>query len=195
MIDNWTLPVYTPFFRLGETVALDKAYTFIDTEMTGAMGMTLEDAEILSRAIVNAGHGDHLEIGSLFGGTAILATKAKKLYGLRGIVYCIDDLEMVGENLILSNAEKFGVELVLHAGKSSPFPYPDRRFRTTLIDAGHDYGNVIADWHNARDHTDKYVIFHDYDPAHRGVVEAAKEAMQEWTPVYLAEHTLVLEKP
>lgn len=195
--NTWVMPQYPPFFPVDDTSkwALGK-HAEINEKINGKSAMTPQDAAILAQAVRNAGDGDHLEIGSLFGGSAILAALTKKLYGLSGGIVCIDDLEMTGDNVILKNAALFGVDdiITVYLVKSNPFPF-QRRFVSTLIDASHDYGWCLADWKNAKQYTDKYIIFHDYDPSHMGVVDATKEAMQEWRPVFLAEHTLVLGRP
>ncbi len=192
----WVVPRYPPFFPVTDVMEWGKSlHKEIDDGITGKFAMTPADAGILAQAVVNASHGSYLEIGSLFGGSAILAALTKRKYGMAGRVFCIDDGEMTGRSYIEDNANLFDVVLGIHRGKSHPFPCEGQKFQIILIDAGHDYGWCIADWNNAKRHAEKYVIFHDYDPKHEGVVKAAQEAMQEWRAVYVAEHTAVLERP
>lgn len=197
--ETWEMPQYPSFFPLQEnTQWITDTFQRVQAKMQGKLAMTMEDAAILVQAIVNAGHGDHLEIGSLWGGSAILAALTKQRHELRGKIVCVDDLALAGENLILENAERLDVldVIELHIGNSHELLFDNnRRFCSALIDAGHEYPDAIQDWYKARNCVDKYAIFHDYDPAHLGVVAAAKEAMREWRPVFLAEHTLILEKP
>lgn len=196
---TWEMPEYPTFFPADDILCSGMEWQYeINQKITGTLAMQALDAGFFAQAIANAGHGDHLEIGSLFGGSAILAAFVKQSRGLSGKVVCLDDLEMTGQNYIDTNARLLGVSdwLEVYIGKSHPFPFDNnRRFRTTLIDASHDEGWCRQDWYNARNHTDKYIIFHDYDPQHPGVVIVAREAMQEWRAVFLAEHTLVLERP
>ena len=197
--NEWNMPSYPPFFPLDETSEWALGlHAEINAKIFGQIAMAPEDAALLAQAVANAGDGNHLEIGSLFGGSAILAALTKKKYGLSGEIHCIDDGDMTLEDYIQNNAYVFRVEdmLTVYKGHSNPFPLPQSmRFASTLIDAGHEYPDCYSDWRNAKEITDKYIIFHDYDPSHMGVVEVAKEALREWRPVFLAEHTLILEKP
>src|SRR4030067_897051 len=85
-----------------------------------------------------AGPGNHLDIGSLFGASAITAALVKKELKHSGKVYCLDPYEprdpsmkpphtpdalfnATGEAL-MNNAEKLGVELELIQKKSPPWP-------------------------------------------------------------------------
>lgn len=199
MIDPkiWTMPEYPAFFGLGAAYQQGvEEHPILNALMQGSMGMTPEDAGILAQMIFLGGNGNHLEIGSLFGGTAILAALIKERFDQSGTVYCVDDLEMTGKDYITSNAETFAMKnhILLVVGKSNPLPISGI-FRTALIDASHDYGNALQDWLNVRNVTEKYVLFHDYDPSHNGVAQAAQVAMRDWRPVHISNHSIVLEKP
>ena len=193
--DTWTMPVYESYFPLQDIDEFVNA-TYQRVSKDVKMGMDLYDTYTLVQTIINSGNGNHLEIGSLFGGSAIIATLTKIYYGLDGNIYCIDDTKATGGDYITNNLRLWGVSdrVFLYIGKSNPFPMKER-FSSALIDAGHDYQSCITDWNNVKQVTDKYVIIHDYDPAHPGVVKASREAMREWMPVHLSEHSLVLGKP
>lgn len=190
---TWIRPNYDPFLSLGNA-SIDgiAMYQKINERIT--MAMSEEDAGILSQVVVNGGSGNHLEIGSLYGATAILAANMKRLHNLGGNIYCIDDLEMAGPGVLRENIKGFS-EIHLHAGKSNPFPFDgDLRFSTALIDAAHDYENAVADWNNVKDRVDRFIVFHDYDPSHPGVVEAVRRAAQDWTLIHASNHSAVLER-
>ena len=114
----------------------------------------------------------YLEIGTLWGGTAIIAalagaTKVITIDSMDGLRWHEPDPwfpdEMVTKERILANFHAFGVEDIIeliHA-KSYPFPlkniYPD----ITLIDGGHEE-EVGHDWESVKDITKSMVLFHDY---------------------------------
>ena len=62
----------------------------ISGKMTGRSIATPHDAGILVQAVINAKHGDHVEIGTFYGHSAILVAAAKKEFGMHGKVYCVD---------------------------------------------------------------------------------------------------------
>ena len=88
--------------------------------------------------VAAAGDGDHIDIGTLYGASAIGAALIKKELGLEGQVYCIDpydaekrDLQVMGSpdnpisataEELMANAEFFGVELKLIQQNSHPWP-------------------------------------------------------------------------
>jgi hypothetical protein len=192
---TWIRPVYNPFFQIDDIREwTEDVYDVVSSSIK--TGMDEKDTSIIIQTILNSGDGDYLEIGSLFGASAIIAALTKIRYGIEGDIFCIDDIKATGKDYITDNCKKFGVSdrVHLYIEKSHPFPLYKQRFRTTLIDAGHDYQSCIQDWENAKRVTDKYIIVHDYDPEHPGVVKACREMMREWIPVLIAGHVLVLEK-
>ena len=99
----------------------------------GRFAMWYKDAE----AVYNIASipGNYLEIGTAHGGSAIMASKAKK----EGNIYCVDPLES-SYSYVLKNFEKFGVEGVTLIRKMNP-PLPEEldglEFSAVLIDANH----------------------------------------------------------
>ena len=131
-----------------------------------------EDMGMLCQIIYNA-QGDHLEIGSAYGGTLIAALRAMDLRGRDGIVVCIDPfgedrrdtLHKAVEKEFWRNVDHFGIRDRMEHIKafSHPFPVePGRRFGTCLIDGDHHYDYVLNDWLNVKDIVDEYIMFHDY---------------------------------
>ena len=131
-----------------------------------------EDAGLLAQIICGT-TGDHLEIGTAFGGTAVIALKAMDYCERDGKVVCIDPfgedksdtVYKAVEKEFWKNIERFGVEdRIEHIKKvSHPLPIKNgRRFATALIDGNHDYEYVLNDWMNLKDMVDNYIMFHDY---------------------------------
>jgi len=181
---------------------VDDAYEFgakmaheIDRTIEGGMGAGDGDCAVLAQAVRNAGDGDYLELGTFFGGSAILASLTKKKYGLKGDVYCIDDMECLKEKrnaaTVMHNAEKMGASIILKVAKTHPFPWPEKRFNCSFIDAAHDFVSCLVDWINVRAVSTKYVLFHDYAPSYSGVVSVVKLA--NFYPVHISSATAVLE--
>jgi hypothetical protein len=156
-----------------------------------------ESVQMLEKAIIMAGDGDHLDIGTLCGGSAIAAAMFKQHYMLRGDVYTIDPYDYsrlsVGvkkqlDNIVPSaeltriNAEMFGVENMIKIiqGNSDPLPVLGP-FASVYIDG--DHVKVRADWNNVRDITTKVVLFDDYNnfPEIRELIEQIREQHEgEW---------------
>jgi hypothetical protein len=183
---------------------LDDAYQFgidmtkkIDQAIEGGVGSPPDDGAIFAQAVRNAGDGDYLEMGTLFGASAILASLTKKKYGIKGEVVTIDDLVMLqserNEDTIMRNARLMGANITLKIAKTQPFPFPDRKFNCILIDAGHDICSCLLDWIAAKEVATKYVMFHDYIPSYPGVMSVVKIA--DFYPVFVAAHTAVLINP
>lgn len=197
--NDWPMPVYPMAFPLDDAYSWACGEFFaINEAMDGRIASTQEDAAILAQAVKNAGDGNHLEIGTLYGGSAIVAALTKKTFNLSGMVVCVDDMRAVPEvqrspETILANAERLGVRDRIRVITANSRTWkPDRLFQSAYIDASHDYISCKADFETVRKFTARYAIFHDFDPAHPGVILAVREA---WPLVYLAHHTAVTERP
>ena len=131
----------------------------------------IEDAGLLAQIICNT-KGDHLEIGTAYGGSALIAIKAMDYCGRKDKVVCIDPFKegrrktahKAVEMEFWNNIDKFGVrDRIEHIIEfSHPFPIKGRRFETALIDGDHSYEYVLNDWENVKKVVDKYVMFHDF---------------------------------
>jgi hypothetical protein len=203
---EWEYPKYDPPFPLGEAYKFGMSLSkWIDKEMNGRIAGAPEDAGILAQAVLNVGNHDHLELGALFGGTAILAALVKREFGLHGSITCVDDFSYmrgelpIGPDLVMSNAAKFGVDhrIKVRMGKTHPLPEDVRKeYGSVLIDATHFYRQCMADWNGVKD-IGKIFVFHDYDFEHYGVVTAVSEIALELDDVWLvhmSNHTAVLRK-
>lgn len=122
--------------------------------------------------------GDHLEIGSMWGGTAIVAAAAKDQAGVDGGVVCIDpfsdsDAGIGGRpspEVFWENVEEAGYtgRVELFVCQSAPWPIDTtRRFSSVLIDGNHNAPWPETDWESARCVTDT-ILVHDvnwHEPA------------------------------
>ena len=131
--------------------------------------------------------GLHVEIGCLWGGTAVLAALAKKMSKNVGHVVTID--YMLGKfwnsedplvhkrptpQDIYMNMIRFGVEDTISVLRCSSYPFPLAGHiepTTAFIDGDHREEGCRRDWMSLKDITKKYIVFHDYDPGHPGVTE------------------------
>jgi cephalosporin hydroxylase len=131
------------------------------------------DAGLLAQMIAYGQGGDHLEIGSAYGGSAFIALRTMDSLGRDDKLVCIepfgeerrDTLHKAVEKEFWRNVEHFGfADRIEHIKEfSHPFPIENgRRFATALIDGDHSYEYVLNDWLNVKEVVDKYIMFHDY---------------------------------
>lgn len=136
------------------------------------------------------GTNDYIEIGTLFGGSAILA-------GLQcsGKVYCIDPLDgyygtgnpdssqvLPSVEIVKENWARFGLDperLVIFPHKHPPFPpeLKDKRFDVAYIDGDHTFEGCRADWLALKDRVNKYIIFDNTEK--ESVRRVFEEAQQQ----------------
>lgn len=184
-------------------------FSGINSVMTGHICMHEPEAELLAQVIQYAGDGDHLEIGSMWGGSALLAAKVKCISGLSGKVVCVDPLtdfdcspgypggkpekHIIEENfkrLCLSNRLEF------HKTYSSPWPFSRKRyFSSALIDGNHFAPWPGIDWQNVSQHAE-IVIFHDYYPHEPEVTRVVNLALADprWRKFDQEGSLVVLER-
>ena len=172
----------------------------------------LEDAGILGQMIIHAKHSDHIEIGTFFGGSAILAALIKKEFGMHGQIHCVDPLEVrptlladgpVGKiatsDTLFGNAEYFGVSdrIVLHQHLSKPWPLDGSlRFGTGYIDGDHWHGMPAHDWNVLQGIVSYAIAFDDCAIAKPEVIDAVLEASRDprWLLVRMSGLTAVLRR-
>lgn len=149
----------------------------------GGIVLSKDEGETLARLLSGCG-GVHVDIGTYFGGSAILAALVKP----SGRVISIDSrnsyhwlngtlsIEAVEENI-----RCFGVEgkIELIEAWSNPFPI-DVVPSTVFIDGDEndesESGGVLNDWNNVKDITTDYIIFHDCRDIYPGVVRTVEKA-------------------
>jgi len=170
------------------------------------------NAGILAQSVANAKHGDHLEIGTLFGASAILVACVKKEFGSGGSVYTVDPLEygkltftdkltgvMATSEIVIENADKLGVadRIIPITEKSYPWPFEsDKTFASGYIDGDHWNGMPMRDWLNMKEKVTYTIAFDDYCIGKTEVIDAVNFAIQDrdWLLVQLSGLTAVLRR-
>ncbi len=161
----------------------------------------------LAAMVEAAPDGDHVDIGSLFGASALVVALMKKELSHKGKVYCIDPYDaeerakqvVAGEGLdlnlvsaspeeLLANAEAFDVELTLIQKKSNPWPeeLENHTFVTAYIDGVHLGKGPWQDFENLRGRVTNYIGCDNYEEEYADVVSALYKAMDtdDWFLYY-----------
>ena len=148
--------------------------------------MEPEDRGILAEFLM-MGQGDHLELGTLFGGSALFSQKVMDKFGRKGQVHSVDSYKVFDDTSAdLSRLNAPGAKIV----EADTAEYAKgKRFSTCLIDAGHDYANVKRDFEAV---DCDIVALHDYDTQHLGVVQVVKES--GWVPLFIGYHMAVMRR-
>jgi hypothetical protein len=176
------------------------------------------NCNFLAWAIAQAGDGDHLEIGALHGGSAVLAALVKVVHGHSGDVWCIDPLDgyykgtpfefpvdfvskvPVSLEIFEENLRIFGVADRVHIVQASSIPWPaglPDHFASAFIDGDHWGEAPLTDWNNVKRRTSRYVVFDNTDNAtHPAVVNAVEIARvdPEWECVLQAGITAIFKR-
>jgi len=164
----------------------------------------------LGAVVSMAGDGDHLEIGTGFGASAIMAALVKHEFNLGGHVYCIDpypklegkedqlqaNIEMLNEN---AGHFKIAEKLVLLPNASHPFPtdLKEKAFVSGYIDGDHDGMAPWMDFLAIRGIVKKFVCFGGFEEFYPGVMVAALRALSigGWILHYKAGNFISLRRP
>ena len=144
---------------------------------------------------VAATTGDYVEIGSAWGGSAIMAAIAME--GRPGTVYCIDafapthELSGIDGTLLAfwANCLAFGVQERIVAFKQHhpPWPLPIwyHKFSVGFIDGAHDAPFPAQDWRGMSPRVTDYILMDNVErPAVKDVVESSG-----WTTTTAIEHS------
>jgi len=154
---------------------------------------------LLASMVANAGDGDHVEIGTLFGASAITVGIMKRILGLKGDIYCIDPYEpeeraknvsmKKGDQTLLSaspkallkNAELYDLEIKLIQEYSDPWPeeLKDNTFATSYIDGDHVHDMPYTDFLNLRGRTESYIGFDNYEEGYPDVIGGVNRVLSE----------------
>jgi hypothetical protein len=160
-------------------------YAEIQARLTGRLAMAPEEAGLLAETV--AGSQVHIEIGCLWGGTAILAALA----GARQ-VYSIDpmsggwwqagaDPAVAGAALtpyaVLENLARFDLagRVQVVRASSKPWPLLALEADTILIDGDHSFEGCRSDWEVAVKLARRAILVHDVDDAHPDVTRMVQE--------------------
>jgi predicted O-methyltransferase YrrM len=150
----------------------------------------------LGSMVATAGPGDHLDIGSLFGASAIVAALTKKELGHEGKVICLDPYEPrdehIGGNMppeklngspeeLMANAEAFDVEIELVQAKSQPWPeeLEDATFSSAFIDGDHMGETPYLDFMECAKRTSGFIGIDNFEEEYDDVAKAVYKVMQE----------------
>lgn len=163
-------------------------YDQISKEMIGMIGTKKMGAQVLAEVVSRVPSGIHVEIGTQWGGTAILAGLLQESDGR---VYCIDPVSKnkyyggldpythlyPHAKYLKANIKRFGLqERVIHIDKPShPWPYPGQ-CDTAFIDGDHSFPVVGYDWMNLRERCTRYIVFDNIEdefPAVQDVFDMA----------------------
>jgi hypothetical protein len=197
-------------FRLGQDLR-----DAVRRQITGRMASFPEDCGLLVQAIADAGPGDHVEIGTQYGATAILAAMAHQQLGIPGDVWAIDPLAGYYQpgnpdpydgppqspEIFWHNAKQLGVADRVHLIQAVSDPWPaelaDHVFATAFVDGWHWGEGPARDLRNLRQRVTRYIVADNYDRNHPAVVRAVTDAIglgSPWVLVHLESITAVLER-
>lgn len=176
------------------------------------------NTELLLEYVLRAGDGNYLEIGTLFGGSAIAVALLKRDFYQKGMVFCVDPLDgyyrkmaprddMLDEqsgipvtpHTFFKNMKDFWVQdriFLIRDYSTNVVPFIDIEFSVAYID-GHHWEDVpYLDWLLVKDVTTKYIIFDNYDEKHPDLVSAVELAKDdpEWKMCHHGEITCIIER-
>lgn len=165
---------------------IDLLYDKIRRGMIGRLGMTIPESELLAKVVGRT----HLEIGTLWGGSAIFAalTGASRVYSIDHMHggWWADGQDPkvnppLGPAQVIDNLYRFELahRVTLVVAPSDPFPLKGLKFDTALIDGDHLFAGVLADWENVKDITKDAIILHDCSDAYPGVMQFIKSKQPE----------------
>lgn len=190
----------------------------IQSHIVGRIAHEHNNCNYLAWAVKEGGDGDHLEIGTLFGGSAILSALVKKEMGFKGNIICIDPLDgyyigtqyeykvdpvtgvPINAETVMENAKYFGVDDRIKIIKQSSFPWPEelvtKQFTSAFIDGDHWGVMPKHDWDFVHPRTNKIVVFDNYDSNHPSVVKACEDAAKHanWTKEFAAGITFIVRR-
>jgi cephalosporin hydroxylase len=200
--DHYCRNLSESFFPIDEAYDLGRnLFHTIETFLDGWFVTSPHDAGILAQLIRNTGHGDHLEIGTAWGGSAILAALVKRYYSLSGKVVCVDPIagrdtvldRERSEESITENFKRFYIDPELIIEPFSLSSVEGRRFASVLIDGDHREEVARENWLDVKQIVDKYVMVHDYDKVHQGIVTAIDDK-SGFSIVHISGGSIVMRK-
>ena len=145
---------------------------------------------------LNAGAGDHLEIGTSWGASAIAVALTKRAAGLPGRVYCIDPYPAVRQakmskglktasiSGVRRNFKAAEVDVTIIRASSDPFPdkLKDKRFVSSYIDGDHLGDMPYKDLLACAERTQHFIGVDNYEEGYPDVLNAVHKfaAKREW---------------
>ena len=193
----------------------------IEENMAGRVALVDEEEEMFRRIAMDCKPNlRYIEIGTLFGGSAVLmGLILKELYPEEPWeIWCIDPMDSyygkgtdivsgssLSKDVFWSNIRRFGVP----ESKVQVLPYlstderllenlPDKNVDILFVDGDHTYKGVWNDLELAMYHMDcpRYIVVHDYDTRHKDVVDAVHNFIgirADYYPVFIGGLSIVLK--
>jgi len=177
---------------------------------------------LLASMVANTGDGNHIEIGTLFGASAITVGLMKRKLGLKGDLYLIDpfdedarkkDIRLTNKNgqegdqsLLVATPEQlennmalFDLEYTLVQEYSDPWPEQlnDLTFATAYVDGDHLHDTPYKDYLNLRGRVESYIGFDNYEEGYPDVMGGVNKAISEgedWVLFYKNSTFAVLRR-
>ena len=150
----------------------------------------------------------YLEIGTLWGGTAIIAAIA----GAKKVI-TIDSMdtaywqefdpgfpeERLTRGRVLRNIYDFGLQDIIEVITAPSFPFPVENVYPDVVLIDGDHGDRVArDWESVRGITKHFVLFHDYKspncPAVTHTVDHVVRKDPNWGLWKVVEYTAVMRR-
>lgn len=193
---------------ISEAVAMAHEITAVLEKNGGRAADSGMSLPFVGSMVYLAGSGNHIDIGTLYGASAIMAAMVKKKFNLEGTVYAVDPYDPVARqaqaaaqpgmagNLsatpeeFLKNAKEFDVEdrIKLIQKRSHPWPeeLKDVVFASAYIDGEHVGETPWNDFENLRGRVTHYIGCDNYEEEYPDVVEAIIKAMnsEDWFLLY-----------
>lgn len=177
----------------------------VQKDIDGRLAMLRDEGRLLCESI----NPDdlYLEVGTLWGGSAILAAhKAQRVITIDPLwsdFWADGDTSLKSRKLsiatILDNFHAFRVahKISIIKASSNPFPLTDIYPDVFFIDGDHSFEGVRNDWEIASKITKRTILMHDYGNEHEDVTEFVDKYVKNdktWTITALEGKLLKLKK-
>ena len=158
-------------------------HTKVKAYMKGRLACSPETAVLLQKMVLQY-DGDYVEIGTLFGGSLVLAGMLSE-----GSLYAIDPLDgyyrsgkidrstglLPSKEIVEANLRTFGVKATIFQQHHPPWPeaLKDHRFGVGFIDGNHTYEGCLADYEQLKGRCKCLVFDNTEKPSVHKVVDGA----------------------
>ena len=177
----------------------------VAAKMFGRMAGLPHDYGILCSTVYQAGGGVWVDIGVLYGASAIMMALTMKTFQLPGCVYAVDPLDSyygkvveppISKELFGGNVERLGAGdfIFTVTKKSQPWPL-ERKITGAYIDGDHDGGAPLLDFDSCGRAGAEYAVFDNYEMKYPSVRRAVMNAAAPpWDLVHISGRTAVLKR-
>lgn len=168
---------------------LVRNYINVKDSIKGRLALPEENAVLLQEAVIQY-QGDYIEIGTLYGGTLVLAAMLCNFD-----VYAVDPLDgyyrpgkvdkltglVPSKDIVMGNLKMFGEDATIFTQKTPPLPLEleNHQFGVGFIDGDHTYRGCLADYQELKNLCRCLVFDNTEKGAVRKVVE--KAVREGWT--------------